>query len=68
MNFDNRSFRINFEVTMWFTHEQMIKEVEKMLKKDFGAGKKVDLDKRGVRLSPVMRFMTEAARLFSPIL
>ena len=20
VNFDNRSFRINFEVTMWFTH------------------------------------------------
>ena len=24
VNFDNRSFRINFEITMWFTHERMI--------------------------------------------
>jgi hypothetical protein len=46
----------------------MIKDVERMLKKDFAAARKVDLDKRGGRLSPVMRFMTEAARLLSPIL
>ena len=68
VNFDNRSFRINFEVTMWFTHDKMISDVEKMLKKDFAAAKKVDLEKRGTRPSPVMRFMTEAARLLSPIL
>ncbi|MEQ1770127.1 MAG: cardiolipin synthase [Devosia sp.] len=68
VNFDNRSFRINFEVTMWFTHERMIGDIEKMLKKDFAAAKKVDLDARGVRPGPVMSFMTEAARLLSPIL
>jgi cardiolipin synthase len=68
VNFDNRSFRINFEVTMWFTHERMLNDIEKMLKKDFAAAKKVDLDKRGVRPPAVMRFMSEAARLLSPIL
>jgi cardiolipin synthase len=68
VNFDNRSFRINFEVTLWFTHEQMIKDVEKMLAKDFRTARKVDLDQRGVRPAPVMRFMSEAARLLSPIL
>jgi cardiolipin synthase len=68
VNFDNRSFRINFEVTLWFTHERMIKDVEKMLRKDFAAARKVDLDKPGVRPPPLMRFMSEAARLLSPIL
>jgi cardiolipin synthase len=68
VNFDNRSFRINFEVTMWFTHEKMIKEVEKMLRKDFAAGRKVDLEKRGARGPLPMRLLSEAARLLSPIL
>lgn len=68
VNFDNRSFRINFEVTVWFTHEKMIADVEKMLRKDFAAAKRVDLDRRGERPNPVMRFLSEAARLFSPIL
>jgi hypothetical protein len=53
---------------MWFTHDRMIKDVEKMLKKDFATARKVDLDKRGVRPPVVMRFMSEAARLLSPIL
>jgi hypothetical protein len=39
-----------------------------MLKKDFSVGKKVDLDKRGTRPPVLMRFMSEAARLLSPIL
>ena len=68
VNFDNRSFRINFEITMWFTHERTIKDVEKMLRKDFAAAKKVDLDKRGARGPVLMRSMSEAARLLSPIL
>jgi cardiolipin synthase len=68
VNFDNRSFRINFEITLWFTHDKMIKEVEKMLRRDFAAADKVDLDKRGSRGPVLMRFMIEAARLLSPIL
>ncbi len=68
VNFDNRSFRINFEITMWFTHERMLTDVEKMLRRDFAAAKKVDLDRRGARPGFVMRFLSEAARLFSPIL
>ena len=68
VNFDNRSFRINFEITMWFTHERMLDDVEKMLRKDFSVAKKVDLSKRGGRQGFVMRFLSEAARLFSPIL
>jgi cardiolipin synthase len=68
VNFDNRSFRINFEVTVWFTHERMIADVEKMLRKDFNAARKIDPDKRGTRPGPVLRFLSEAARLLSPIL
>ncbi|MDO8359855.1 MAG: phospholipase D-like domain-containing protein, partial [Devosia sp.] len=67
VNFDNRSFRINFEITMWFTHERTITAVEKMLKKDFAEAIKVDLDRRGSQ-TVMMRFLTQAARLFSPIL
>jgi cardiolipin synthase len=67
VNFDNRSFRINFEITMWFTHEKMIKDVEKMLRRDFGDARKMGPEHRGTR-GPFMRFMSEAARLLSPIL
>ncbi|MEQ1900762.1 MAG: cardiolipin synthase [Devosia sp.] len=67
VNFDNRSFRINFEITLWFTHERTIAAVEKMLKRDFNEARKVDPDKRGSR-PWLMRFMSEAAKLFSPIL
>jgi cardiolipin synthase len=68
VNFDNRSFRINFEITMWFTHERMIKDVEKMLRRDFNEANKLDLTQRGMQLSVLMRFLTQAARLVSPIL
>ncbi len=34
-------------MTMWFTHERMLTDIEKMLRKDFAAAKKVDLDQRG---------------------
>jgi len=66
VNFDNRSFRINFEITMWFTHDKMIRDVEKMLRRDFTDSDKVEL---GRGSQPVMmRFLSQAARLFSPIL
>ena len=68
VNFDNRSFRINFEITVWFTHARMIADVEKMVRKDFAAARKVDLDAPGTRRRPLMRFLSEAARLLSPIL
>jgi cardiolipin synthase len=67
VNFDNRSFRINFEITMWFTHERMLKDIEAMLVTDFGRAKKVTLKSTESR-SILRRFVGEAARLFSPIL
>jgi cardiolipin synthase len=67
VNFDNRSFRINFEITLWFTGKKMIKDVEKMLVADFADSKEVTLGQR--RKQPLgMRFLSQAARLFSPIL
>jgi cardiolipin synthase len=67
VNFDNRSFRINFEITMWFTGEQMIRDVEKMLRKDFNDANKVERVVPGSQ-GVVMRFLAQAARLLSPIL
>ena len=67
VNFDNRSFRINFEITLWFTHEKMIQDVEAMLEKDFEVGRPFSTEERD-RLSPVLRFAAEAARLLSPVL
>jgi cardiolipin synthase len=67
VNFDNRSFRINFEITMWFTHERMLKDIETMLEADFGRAKKVTPRSKESR-SLLTRFVGEAARLLSPIL
>ena len=51
---------------MWFTHEKMIRDVEKMLRRDFTDSDKVELG-RGSQ-TVMMRFLSQAARLFSPIL
>lgn len=67
VNFDNRSFRINFEVTLWFTHPQMIAAVDHMLEEDF-AGSMLLTTQERARQGPAMRFLSEAARLFSPVL
>lgn len=67
VNFDNRSFRINFEITLWFTHQRMISAVAQMLEADFAVSRQSepgDLDKR----SYGFRILAQGARLFSPIL
>ena len=67
VNFDNRSFRINFEITLWFTHPDMIKAVDAMLEEDFSGSVLLTTQERG-RQSVAMRFLSEAARLLSPVL
>ena len=67
VNFDNRSFRINFEITLWFTHQKMIEDVEAMLEKDFSRGRQLTAEERA-KQPYAMRVVAEAARLFSPIL
>ena len=67
VNFDNRSFAINFEITMWFADQNTIKGVEAMLIEDFKQCRQVNLDEVKGRSLP-MRFATQAARLLSPVL
>lgn len=67
VNFDNRSFRINFEVTMWFTGKQMIDDVTDMLEADFASSIRQTSEERRGR-PWYLRFLGQAARLFSPIL
>jgi cardiolipin synthase len=67
VNFDNRSFAINFEITLWFADEQTITAVEQMLLEDFKKCRLVEIEEVKNR-SPWMRFLTQAARLFSPVL
>lgn len=67
VNFDNRSFAINFELTLWFTGRQMIDDVERMLVDDFADAHMTTVEE--VNATPVYkRFVGQAAKLFSPIL
>jgi len=67
VNFDNRSFTINFECTLWFTHPDMIAAVDRMLDADFAASHQTHIE--DVRDKPwIQKFIGHAARLFSPIL
>jgi len=67
VNFDNRSFQINFELTLWFTHERLIRDVETMLTKDFQNASLTWPDAFQSR-SYVFRVLSQGARLLSPIL
>jgi cardiolipin synthase len=67
VNFDNRSFQINFELTLWFTHERMIRNVEKMLETDFQSAKLTWPDAFQSQ-SYLFRVLAQGARLLSPIL
>ncbi len=65
-NLDNRSFRINFELTLLFSHPRFVREVEAMLIKDFESARPVGVDE--YRRRPVwFRLAVRIARLFSPI-
>ncbi|MCW5720042.1 MAG: cardiolipin synthase [Devosia sp.] len=67
VNFDNRSFAINFEITLWFTDSKTIEAVETMLIEDFKACREVSSAEVGTR--PVtLYFLNQAARLLSPVL
>ena len=67
VNFDNRSFAINFEISVWMTEEQIIGAVETMLVADFENCRMVEPDEVATRPA-VHRFINQAARLLSPIL
>ena len=66
-NLDNRSFRLNFELTLLNYDPSFIEKVAVMLEKDFADSRKVDIEdytKRNVLFKLATRF----ARLLSPIL
>lgn len=67
VNFDNRSFAINFEIGVWMTEPQTIGAVEAMLLADFENCRLVEPSEVATRPA-VQRFINQAARLFSPIL
>ena len=66
-NLDNRSLRINFEITMVFTDADFIRRVEEMCIEDFLLSRALTTDDVYKR-SLVFRLAIRAARLFSPIL
>jgi cardiolipin synthase A/B len=66
-NLDNRSMRLNFELTTLVVDKDFALEVERMLEKDFSRARRVtaaEVDGRGWPY----RFSVRAARLLSPIL
>lgn len=67
VNFDNRSFAINFEITVWMTEPQIISSVEAMLIADFDNCRLVSNEEVATRPA-LQRFINQAARLFSPVL
>lgn len=67
VNLDNRSFAINFEMTVWMPDASVVAAVEKMLETDFANCSKVTKEEVAKR-HPIPRFVSQAARLFSPIL
>ncbi len=67
VNFDYRSFNINFEVTLWFTGAEIISHVEKMLEIDFEASR-LTTTKNLARRSFPFRLACQGARLLSPVL
>ncbi|PIE67820.1 MAG: cardiolipin synthase [Deltaproteobacteria bacterium] len=66
-NLDNRSLRINFEITMAFTDSDFIRRVETMCLEDFARSDPLTTDDV-YRRSLMFRLAIRTARLFSPIL
>jgi cardiolipin synthase len=65
-NFDNRSMRLNFEVTMLLVDEEFAREVEAMLKADFAAGRLTSAT--DYTKSPwLFRLAVRVARLLAPV-
>jgi len=66
-NLDNRSFRLNFEISLLVADAPFAAEVAAMLARDFEDSVEVD-DAALARISLPVRVASRAARLFSPIL
>ena len=66
-NLDNRSFRLNFELTLLNFDSSFIKKVEDMLREDFSCSRLVELTDY-TRRSFFFKLAVRSARLLSPIL
>jgi cardiolipin synthase A/B len=65
-NFDNRSFRLNFEITMGVVDEELASQVRAMLENDFAHAERITCE--DLRARPFLfRFGVRAARLAAPI-
>lgn len=67
VNLDNRSFRLNFELTAFIVEKTFIQEIEQMLLKDFEASELVDAQ-RYEQSSFFYKITVQTARLFAPML
>lgn len=65
-NFDNRSFHLNFEVTVMVRGAEFAQEVESMLTKDFEYCQPLSAEELDQR-SLVFKSLIKLSRLFSPI-
>jgi cardiolipin synthase len=65
-NLDNRSMRLNFEVTMLIMSKEFADEVEGMLKNDFEKSKLASPTEYTERSLPY-RFMVRVCRLLAPV-
>jgi cardiolipin synthase len=66
-NLDNRSFRLNFEITLLNYDPGFIKEVETMLTNDFSRSRPVTMEEYSQR-SFFFKLAVRSARLLAPIL
>lgn len=66
-NLDNRSLRLNFEITLLTVDRDFAREVADMLEKDFAAARLIEPE-AGRQLALGKRLLMNAARLFAPIL
>ena len=65
-NFDNRSFHLNFEVTVMVRGQQFALEVESMLNGDFEHCHRLTGEELA-RRSVIFKFLVKLSQLFSPI-
>lgn len=65
-NLDNRSARLNFEITGFSTDRKFVREVEEMLRADFKESKPAELE--DITGKPFwFRLATRIARMFAPV-
>jgi cardiolipin synthase len=66
-NFDNRSFSLNFEITLVFHDADFAQQVADMLIRDFESSTEIDADMLASR-SLMFRVSVQGARLLAPVL